>query len=77
MSKIERVFLEGDFGLTGLYCKAHDVDKLEARNAELLEALKKMLSIQCYVNYAMHRPKYQKAIEQAKTAIAKAEGGNP
>lgn len=75
MSKIERVYLRGDFGLTGLYCKAHDVDQLEATNAELLEALEWLVTIQSIVSIpeAMHNLTYQRAVEQAEAAIAKAK----
>ena len=53
-----------------------DVEHLEAINAELLEALEWLVKIQSIVSIpeAMHRPTYQKAVEQARSAIAKAEG---
>lgn len=75
MSKIERVYLRGDFGLTGLYCKAHDVDQLEAINAELLEALEKIAALD-YTKGGINCFCWR-AHTIAEAAIAKAKGEQP
>lgn len=67
----------------GMVCYYMDVERLEAQCAklesecaELLEALEWLITIQSIVSIseAMHRPAYQKAVEQARAAIAKAKG---
>lgn len=71
MSKpIERVYLRGDFGATGLYCKAHDVDQLEAKYASLLGTLKGVMVLAEYHGLG------EAVLNELRAAIAKAEGGS-